>query len=155
MDQSFEREPRPNSGRTTIKSSARRLPRKQRPPRKPQLQPRRRQRKKRQKKRPRKQPRKSSDRSQLRRRVVGDSPHVLDIQTMGRRVFRKADFYLRRGNRKRLGRLLRKHRYLLDSQNSELVFLALWRRQGMGSCPGSWPKAFIQIAKWVPVITHP
>lgn len=50
---------------------------------------------------------------------------------MGRRVFEKADFYLRRGDRKRLGRLLRKHRYLLKSQNSMLVYRAVWQYQGM------------------------
>lgn len=50
---------------------------------------------------------------------------------MGRRIFEKADFYLRRGDRKRLGRLLRKHRYLLDSQNSMLVYRAVWTYRGM------------------------
>jgi ankyrin repeat protein len=50
---------------------------------------------------------------------------------MGKRVFDKADFYLRRGDRKRLGRLLRKHRYLLNSQNSMLVYRAVWQFQGM------------------------
>ena len=50
---------------------------------------------------------------------------------MGKRVFDKADFYLRRGDRKRLGRLLRKHLYLLNSQNSMLVYSAVWQYRGM------------------------
>lgn len=50
---------------------------------------------------------------------------------MGKRVFDKADFYLRRGDRKRLRRLLRGHRYLLNSRNSILVFRAVWQYQGM------------------------
>ena len=50
---------------------------------------------------------------------------------MGKRVFEKADFYLRRGNRKRLGRLLRRHRYLLNSQNSILVYRAVWQCKKM------------------------
>lgn len=45
---------------------------------------------------------------------------------MGQRIFDKADFYLSRGKRKRLGRLLRKHRYLLNSTNSMLVYRAVW-----------------------------
>ena len=44
---------------------------------------------------------------------------------MGKRVFDKADFYLRRGDRMRLGRLLRKHPYLLNSHNSMLVYCAV------------------------------
>lgn len=50
---------------------------------------------------------------------------------MGKRVFDKSDFYLRRGDRKRLARLLRKHRYLLNSQNSMLVYRAVWQFHGM------------------------
>ena len=50
---------------------------------------------------------------------------------MGKRVFDKADFYLRRGNRKRLGRLLRRHPYLLNSQTSILVYRAVWQDNGM------------------------
>ena len=50
---------------------------------------------------------------------------------MGRRVFEKADFYLSRGDRKRLSRLLRKHRYLLNSQNSVLVLRAVWQYPGI------------------------
>ena len=50
---------------------------------------------------------------------------------MGKRVFDKANFYLRRGDRKRLGRLLRKHQYLLNSQNSMLVYKAVWQYPGM------------------------
>lgn len=50
---------------------------------------------------------------------------------MGQRIYDKADFYLSRGNRKRLGRLLRRHRYLLNSQNSMLVFRAVWQYHGM------------------------
>ena len=50
---------------------------------------------------------------------------------MGKRVFDKADFYLRHGDRKRLGRLLRKHPYLLNSQNSMLVHNAVWNHRGM------------------------
>jgi ankyrin repeat protein len=50
---------------------------------------------------------------------------------MGKRVFEKADFYLRRGDRKRLGRLLRKHRYLFHSQNSMLVYRAVWQYRSM------------------------
>lgn len=50
---------------------------------------------------------------------------------MGRRIFDKADFYLRRGKRKRLGRLLRKHRYLLNSTNSMLVYRAVWQFHNM------------------------
>lgn len=50
---------------------------------------------------------------------------------MGKRVFDKAGFYIRRGDRKRLGRLLRRHRYLLNSQDSMLVYLAVWQYHGM------------------------
>ncbi len=50
---------------------------------------------------------------------------------MGKRVFEKADFYLCRGDRKRLRRLLRKHRYLLNSQNSMLVYRAVWQYHAM------------------------
>ena len=50
---------------------------------------------------------------------------------MGQRIFDKADFYLSRGNRQRLGRLIRKHRYLLNSQNSMLVFRAVWQYHSM------------------------
>ena len=51
--------------------------------------------------------------------------------TVGRRVFDKADFYLRRGDRKRLGRLLRKHPYLLNSQKSMLIYRAVWQYHKM------------------------
>lgn len=50
---------------------------------------------------------------------------------MGKRVFDKADFYLRRGDRKRLRRLLCKHPYLLNSQNSMLVYRAVWQHRRM------------------------
>lgn len=50
---------------------------------------------------------------------------------MGKRIFEKADFYLRRGDKKRLGRLLRRHRYLLNSQSSMLVYRAVWQYHGM------------------------
>ncbi len=50
---------------------------------------------------------------------------------MGRRVFEKACFYLCRSDRKRLGRILRKHRYLLDSQTSMLVYHAVWQYRRM------------------------
>ena len=57
--------------------------------------------------------------------------HVSGDLPMGKRVFDKADFYLCRGDRTRLGRLLRKHPYLLNSQNSILVYRAVWRYRTM------------------------
>ena len=50
---------------------------------------------------------------------------------MGRRIYEKADYYLSRGDRKRLSRLLRRHRYLLNSQNSMLVYRAVWQFHDM------------------------
>ncbi len=49
---------------------------------------------------------------------------------MGKRVIDKADFYLRRGDRKRLGRLLRKRRYA-PPLVAWLVFRAVWQYRGM------------------------
>lgn len=57
--------------------------------------------------------------------------HVSGDMTVGKRVFDKADFYLRRGDRKRLGRLLRKHPYLLNSTKSMLVYRAVWQYHKM------------------------
>ena len=45
---------------------------------------------------------------------------------MGQRVFDKADFYIRRGDRKRLRRLLNKRPQLLRSDDSLLLFTAIW-----------------------------
>ncbi len=49
---------------------------------------------------------------------------------MGKRVIEKADFYLRRGDRKRLGRLLRKHRDAKPLM-AWLVYRAVWQCQRM------------------------
>ncbi len=50
---------------------------------------------------------------------------------MGQRVFDKAEFYVRRSNRKRLRRLLNKHRYLLCSDESFLLLHAIWFNRGL------------------------
>lgn len=50
---------------------------------------------------------------------------------MGQRVFAKAKFYVRRSNRKRLRQLLNKHRYLLSSDESFLLFHAIWFNRGL------------------------
>lgn len=50
---------------------------------------------------------------------------------MGQRIFDKADFYLRRRNRKKLRRLLTKYRYLLNSTHSMLVYRAVWQFHNM------------------------
>ena len=50
---------------------------------------------------------------------------------MGQRVFDKADFYVRRGNRKRLRHLIGKHRYLMHSDEALLVFSAIWHNTAM------------------------
>lgn len=50
---------------------------------------------------------------------------------MGKRVFDKADFYVCRCDRKHLRRLLRKHPYLLNSQNSMLIYRAVWQYRTM------------------------
>ena len=50
---------------------------------------------------------------------------------LGRRVFDKADFYVRRGNRKRLRRLLNKRPQLLASDDSLLLFTAIWSRPSL------------------------
>ena len=49
---------------------------------------------------------------------------------MGKRVVEKADFYLRRGDRKRLGRLLRKRRYA-QPLTAWLVYRAVWQYRQM------------------------
>ena len=49
---------------------------------------------------------------------------------MGKRVIEKADFYLRRGDRKRLRRLLRKRRYA-EPVTSWLVYRAVWQHTRM------------------------
>ena len=50
---------------------------------------------------------------------------------MGQRVFDKADFYIRRGDRKRLRRLLNKRPRLLESDDSLLLFTAIWSRPSL------------------------
>lgn len=50
---------------------------------------------------------------------------------MGQRVFDKAEYYVRRGNRKRVRALLKKHPYLRQSHDSLLVFNAIWRNRSM------------------------
>ena len=56
---------------------------------------------------------------------------VSEFRPVGKRIFERADFYLSRGDRKRLGRLLLRHPYLLASQNSMLVYRAVWQYRGM------------------------
>ena len=50
---------------------------------------------------------------------------------LGQRVFDKADFYIRRGDRKRLRRLLNKRPQLLKSDDSLLLFTAIWSRPSL------------------------
>ena len=50
---------------------------------------------------------------------------------MGRRLIEKARSLVRRGNRRRLRLLLRKHPYLLRSDEALLVFYACWFNRGM------------------------
>ena len=50
---------------------------------------------------------------------------------MGQRVYDKAYFYIRQNNRKRLRQLIRKHRYLLRSDEALLIFSAIWRNPGI------------------------
>jgi ankyrin repeat protein len=50
---------------------------------------------------------------------------------MGRRVCEKAAHFVRRGNRQRLRSLLRKHPYLLDSDQAFLVHTACWHNRSM------------------------
>ncbi len=50
---------------------------------------------------------------------------------MGRRVYDKADFYIRHNNRKRLRSLIRKHRYLHRSDEAFLILTAIWHNPGM------------------------
>ncbi|MFN3192835.1 MAG: ankyrin repeat domain-containing protein, partial [Aureliella sp.] len=57
--------------------------------------------------------------------------HVHEVLQMGKRVFEKANFYLRRGNRKRLKRLFRKRAQLLNRDNCDLVYNAIWQAPSM------------------------
>jgi ankyrin repeat protein len=50
---------------------------------------------------------------------------------MGQRVYDKAEFYVRRGSRKRLRRLLKKHSYLLRSDESFILLHAIWFNRRM------------------------
>ena len=50
---------------------------------------------------------------------------------MGQRVYDKAEHYIKRGNRKRLKLLLKRHPELLSSDDAMLLFSAIWRNQGM------------------------
>ena len=50
---------------------------------------------------------------------------------MGQRVFDKADFYARRGDRKRLRRLMNKRPHLLNSDDSLLLFTAIWSQPSL------------------------
>lgn len=50
---------------------------------------------------------------------------------MGQRVLDKAYFYAKRSNRKRLRQLLRKHPYLRTSDDSFLLFAAIWHDRSM------------------------
>jgi ankyrin repeat protein len=50
---------------------------------------------------------------------------------LGTRVFHKAEFYIRRGNRKRLRRLLNKRPQLLRSDDSLVLFNAIWHRPSL------------------------
>ena len=52
-------------------------------------------------------------------------------EILGQRVFDKADFYIRRGDRKRLRRLLYKRPQLLNSDDSLLLFTAIWSRPSL------------------------
>ena len=45
---------------------------------------------------------------------------------MGQRIFDKATFYVRKGNRRRLKQLIEKHAYLHRSDDALLVFTAIW-----------------------------
>lgn len=45
---------------------------------------------------------------------------------MGKRIEYRAGFYIRRGNRKRLGRLIRRHPYLKGSGAFPLVYWVIW-----------------------------
>ncbi len=46
---------------------------------------------------------------------------------MGQRVYDKAYYYVQRNNRKRLRQIIRRHLYLLRSDEALLVFNAIWR----------------------------
>lgn len=50
---------------------------------------------------------------------------------MGLRVWNKADFYIRRGDRKRLRRLMNKRPQLLNPTGSLLLFTAIWCRPSL------------------------
>jgi len=50
---------------------------------------------------------------------------------LGQRVFDKAEFYIRRGDRKRLRRLLNKRPQLLQSDDSLVLFNAIWRQPSL------------------------
>jgi len=45
---------------------------------------------------------------------------------MGQRIFDKAAFYVRKGNRRKLTQLLTKHAYLHQSHEAMLVFTSMW-----------------------------
>ena len=50
---------------------------------------------------------------------------------MGQRIFDKAEFYIRKGRRDKLRRLLTKHKYLCHSHEVSLVFSAVWNNPGI------------------------
>ena len=50
---------------------------------------------------------------------------------MGQRIFDKAEFYIRKGRRDKLLRLLAKHKYLCHSHEVSLVFSAVWHNPGI------------------------
>jgi ankyrin repeat protein len=45
---------------------------------------------------------------------------------MGKRIHYRAGFYIRRGNRKQLGRLIRRHEYLKSGGRFPLVYWVIW-----------------------------
>ena len=50
---------------------------------------------------------------------------------MGQRIFDKAYFYILRHRPKRIRRLLKKHRYLVRSDDAMLIFTAIWENKAM------------------------
>lgn len=51
--------------------------------------------------------------------------------SMGQRVHDKAEFYIRRGRRKQLRRLIRKRPSPLESNTSPLVLYSIWFRPAL------------------------
>ena len=79
-----------------------------------------------------------ADRAEIEINVAGGNPVILDVirlnllgLILGQRVFDKAEFYVRRGDRKRLRRLLNKRPQLLRSDDSLLLFNAIWCRPSL------------------------